>query len=117
MKKIDVSNVRIPGTNLQGGRAIAVGALALYGLLFIVLNDRKLKVDFVFFSLQSNELLALVLILGLGFAAGFIARGRTQPGRVIEAQPPPPPLPALEAATESIQAPEPAGSGRDDAGD
>ena len=112
MRKIDVSNVRIPGTSLQGGRAVAVGALALYGLLFIVLNDRKLKVDFVFFSLQSNELLALVLILGLGFAAGFIARGRTQPGRVIEARPPSPP--ALAAETESIQAPEPSGSGRDD---
>jgi hypothetical protein len=103
MKKIDVSNVRIPGTNLQGGRAVAVAALALYVLLFIALNDRKLKVNFVLFSVQSNELLALIVIVGLGFAAGFIARGRTQPGRIVEARPP-----AIEPETAPAPTPEPA---------
>jgi hypothetical protein len=102
MRKIDVSNVRIPGTSLQGGRAVAVGALALYVLLFIALNDRKLKVDFVLFSVQSNELLALIVIVGLGFAAGFIARGRTQPGNVVQARPP-----AIEAETGAAPAAEP----------
>ena len=87
MRRIDTSNVRIPGTSLQGGRAIAVGALVLYALLFIALNDRKLKVDFVLFSVQSNELLALIVIVGLGFAAGFVARGRTQPRGAVEPQP------------------------------
>jgi hypothetical protein len=102
VRKIDVSNVRIPGTSLQGGRAVAVGALALYALLFIALNDRKLKVDFVLFSVQSNELLALIVIVGLGFAAGFIARGRTQPGTVVQARPP-----AIKPETRAAQAPPP----------
>lgn len=87
MRKIDTSNVRIPGTSLQGNRAIAVGALVLFVLLFIAANDRKLKIDFLIFSVQSNELLALILIAGLGFAAGFIAHSRTLP----PASPPPPP--------------------------
>ena len=115
MKKIDVSNARIPGTSLEGWPAVAVGALALYGLLFIALNDRKLRVDFVFFSLQSNELLALIVILGLGFAAGFIARGRTgtPAGRVIEGRAARP-APALEPDAESLQASEPIGPGEND---
>ncbi len=108
MRKIDVSNARIPGTKLEGGRAIAVAALALYGLLFIVLNDRKLKVDFVLFSVQSNELLALILIAGLGFAAGFIAHGRTQPAKVAQARPP-----AIEPETGPANTPEPAHPGQD----
>jgi hypothetical protein len=109
MRKIDVSNVRIPGTSLQGGRAVAVGVLALYALLFIALNDRKLKVDFVLFSVQSNELLALILIVGLGFAAGFIARGRTQSSNVVQARPP-----AIEADTGPAKAPEPVQPQQDD---
>jgi uncharacterized integral membrane protein len=64
------SRVRIPGTHLEGGRAIAVGALALYILLFIVLNNRRLEVNFVFFKVKSHELLALIVIVLLGFLAG-----------------------------------------------
>jgi len=80
LRKVDVSNVRIPGTQLQGWRAIAVGALALYILVFIVINDRKLEVNFVLFKVRSNELLALVVIAILSFAAGFfLARGRRPP--------------------------------------
>jgi len=106
VKKIDTSNVRIPGTNLQGGRAIAVGVLVLYILLFIAVNDRKLNVDFVFFSVHSNELLGLVVICGLGFAAGFIARDWLRPKqvdpqpRVIEAAPTPSAAQAEEAPRE-----------------
>ena len=110
MRKIDTSNVRIPGTNLQGGRAVAVWALALYALLFIVLNDRKLKVDFVLFSVQSNELLALIVILGLGFAAGFIARGWKRPdGTIVESQ-----AHAIEPEASPAPAPEPAPSAQED---
>ena len=87
MKRIDIASVRIPGTNLQGWRAVAVGGLALYVLVFIALNDRRLEVNFVFFKIRSNELLALVVLVILGFIAGFIMGGRrtrTHPG---EAQP------------------------------
>jgi uncharacterized integral membrane protein len=78
MSRVDVSNIRIPGTNLRGWRAIAVGALALYIALFVALNNRKLEVNFVFFKVRSNELLALVVLVALSFVAGFIigSRGR-----------------------------------------
>lgn len=76
MRKIDTAKVRIPGTNLRGWRAIAVSALALYILLFIILNNRELRVNFVFFETRSNELLSLIVIVILGFAAGFIIGGR-----------------------------------------
>jgi uncharacterized integral membrane protein len=68
--------VRIPGTNVRGWRAIAVGALGLYIVLFIILNNRELRVNFVFFETRSNELLSLIVIVILGFAAGFILGGR-----------------------------------------
>src|SRR5262245_17952090 len=99
--KLDVSKVRIPGTSLQGWPAVGICALGLYILLFIILNDRKLEVDFVFFSVRSNELLALIVILALGFAAGFIVRGRLLPSR--QAASPPPPPPVLEAAPAPAQ--------------
>jgi uncharacterized integral membrane protein len=99
MRKIDTSRVRIPGTNLQGNRAIAVGALILFLLLFIAANDRKLKVDFLIFSVQSNELLALILIAGLGFAAGFLIASRR----------PLPPPPALQPTRPPDDPDEPSG--------
>jgi uncharacterized integral membrane protein len=83
VRRIDVSNMRIPGTNLRGWRAIAVAALALYILLFVVVNNRKLEVNFVFFKIRSNELVALIVIVVLSFVAGFIVGGRrrkTHPG-------------------------------------
>jgi uncharacterized integral membrane protein len=76
VRKIETANVRIPGTNVRGWRAIAVGALGLYIVLFIILNNRQLKVNFVFFETRSNELLSLIVIVILGFAAGFILGGR-----------------------------------------
>ena len=76
MRRIDTAKARIPGTNLRGWRAIAVAALAVYILLFIILNNRELRVNFVFFETRSNELLSLIVIVILGFAAGFIIGGR-----------------------------------------
>jgi ABC-type glucose/galactose transport system permease subunit len=94
LKKLDVSGFRIPGTKIQGGRAVAVAALGLYILLFLILNNRKLRVDFVFFSVQSNELLALLVIVALGFVAGFVVgRRQSQNGS-------PPPPPELESGGE-----------------
>jgi len=79
--------VRIPGTKLEGWRAIVVGVLALYVLLFIILNRRHVEVNFVFLKIRSNELLGLVVILLLGFAAGFIVGGRRQTRRVDQSEP------------------------------
>jgi uncharacterized integral membrane protein len=78
VKSSDISRARIPGTKLEGWRAIAVGILALYVLLFIVLNNHKLDLNFVFFKIHSHELLALIVIMLVGFAAGFIVGGRRQ---------------------------------------
>ena len=78
MKSSDISRARIPGTKLEGWRAIAVGILALYVLLFVVLNNHKLDLNFVFFKVHSHELLALIVIMLIGFAAGFIVGGRRQ---------------------------------------
>jgi hypothetical protein len=79
VKRSELSNIRVPGTSLQGGRAIAVYALALYILVFIALNDKKLQVNFVLFKIQSNELIALILIVALSFAAGFFIARYRQP--------------------------------------
>lgn len=102
VRKIDVSKARIPGTDLQGWPAVAVAGLGLYILLFIIVNDRKLEVDFVLFSVKSNELLALLVILGLGFAAGFIVRGRVRPTSKPLAEPR-----AIEPAPELTSRPRP----------
>ena len=85
LKKVDVSSFRIPGTKVQGWRAVAVAILGLYILLFLILNNRSLEVDFVFFSVKSNELLALVVLVVLSFVAGFVIGRRGMP-----ASPPPP---------------------------
>jgi len=110
MRKIDVSNLRVPGTKLEGWRAVAVGAVALYTLLFLILNNRSLKVDFVFFSVKSNELLALVVIVVLGFLGGYVI-GQRQPRR--PAEPAPRELPPVVEATPAPPPPsrvdEPAG--------
>ena len=96
---MDLSRVRIPGTKLQGWRAIAVALLGLYIVLFILFNDRKLEVHFVFFKLQSNELVALIVLVILSFAAGFIVGGRRQRARTGQQQPEPPEVGTPEAAT------------------
>jgi hypothetical protein len=91
LKNVDISSFRIPGTKVQGWRAVAVAILGLYILLFLILNNRSLKVDFVFFSVKSNELLALAVLVVLGFVAGFVIGRREKP-----ASPPPPKEPPRE---------------------
>jgi len=94
----DTSRVRIPGTKIQGRRAIAVGVLALYILLFVILNNHKLQVNFVFFKVRTHELLGLIVIAALGFAAGFIVRGRRQAAPAKDALPPVPAAPGEDPA-------------------
>ncbi len=88
LKNVDVSSFRIPGTKLQGWRAVAVVILGLYILLFLILNNRSLKVDFVFFSVKSNELLALVVLVVLSFVAGFVVGRRGLPAAPPSKEPP-----------------------------
>jgi len=94
--------MRIPGTKLEGWRAIVVGILALYVLVFIILNRRHVEVNFVFYKVRTNELLGLIVILLLGFAAGFIIGGRRQKTRSGHVQPR-----SLESSTEATAPPGP----------
>jgi uncharacterized integral membrane protein len=107
-KRLDVSGVRIPGTSLEGGRAVAVIAIAIYVFLFVVLNSDRVTVNFVLFKFRTNELLGFLLIFVLGFAAGYIVRGR----RLSRRQQPMDEHPVLDVASRDAL---PAGSGEDGA--
>ena len=52
---------------------VVFAALALYALLLVILNDDKVEVSFVFFTAEISLLVLIVLCLGLGFAAGYLA--------------------------------------------
>ena len=52
---------------------VLFGALAVYAVLLVVLNDDKVDVSFVFFTAEISLLVLVVLCLGVGFAAGYLA--------------------------------------------
>jgi uncharacterized integral membrane protein len=54
-------------------RLILLGLLALYVLLFIILNSGSVSVSFVFFSTRISLIVGLVLAIVLGFAGGYLA--------------------------------------------
>ncbi|HZT91434.1 MAG TPA: lipopolysaccharide assembly protein LapA domain-containing protein [Gaiellaceae bacterium] len=51
-------------------RLIVVGAVAIYMLLFIVLNTHRVKISFVFVSTRVPVVLAIVVALVLGIVLG-----------------------------------------------
>lgn len=53
-------------------RLIAFGALALYGLLLVVLNTEQVHVEFVFWDAEASLVVVLLLALAIGFLAGFL---------------------------------------------
>ena len=80
---LELPHSRDEASGLAGRRRAILG---LYILLFLILNNRSLEVDFVFFSVKSNELLALVVLVVLSFVAGFVigrrgCRRRRRPRR------------------------------------
>jgi uncharacterized integral membrane protein len=79
-KRSRVEDFHVPGTNLRGGRAIAVVVLVVYLVLFVLLNTRRVQVNFVFFKLHSHVLIAFALVAVLGFLAGYFVRGRRASG-------------------------------------
>jgi uncharacterized integral membrane protein len=52
---------------------VVFAVLALYALLLVILNDDKVDVSFVFFTAEISLLVLIVLCLGLGFVAGYLA--------------------------------------------
>jgi uncharacterized integral membrane protein len=47
-------------------------AIALYALLFLVLNDKKQSVDFVFFTVNTRLIWLILLSMALGAALALI---------------------------------------------
>jgi len=50
----------------------AIGLVALYALLFIVLNTRRAKVSFVFASTKISVIWVILLSLAVGFVLGVL---------------------------------------------
>jgi hypothetical protein len=55
---------------------VILAAVGLYALLFVVLNDDKVEINFVLFSHRTSVWVALLVAAGLGFAAGYLVRHR-----------------------------------------
>jgi hypothetical protein len=77
-KRQGLDGFRIPGTSIEGGRAVLVSVVALYMILFVALNTGRVQINFVFFKARANILLGLIVIAALGFVVGFIVRGRRE---------------------------------------
>jgi uncharacterized integral membrane protein len=57
-------------------RLVAIGALALYGVLFVILNSHNVSISFVFFDTHVPVLVALLLAGGIGVGAGWMLADR-----------------------------------------
>ena len=57
-------------------RLVAIGALVLYGVLFVILNSHNVSISFVFFSTRVPVLVALLLAVGIGVGAGWLLANR-----------------------------------------
>jgi uncharacterized integral membrane protein len=71
----------------QGGipwRMIGFGVLALYGVLLVILNSGEVELHFVFWSTKASLVILLLIVLAVGFLAGFLfdtVRGRRKSRR------------------------------------
>jgi hypothetical protein len=62
---------------------IGFGVLAAYAVLIVLVNREEVDISFVFFSTRISKLVLILLVLGIGFAAGFLFdrwRERRKPG-------------------------------------
>jgi uncharacterized integral membrane protein len=48
--------------------------LLVYAVLFVVLNSDEVKLNFVFVSARISLVVAIVLVLAIGFVAGYLVR-------------------------------------------
>jgi uncharacterized integral membrane protein len=53
----------------------AIVVVGIYALLFVVLNTRHVKVDFVFVSTRVSLIWVILLSLAAGFLLGVLATG------------------------------------------
>jgi uncharacterized integral membrane protein len=84
-KRNSLQEFHVPGTKLEGWAAVLVVLLGIYLVLFVVLNTRRVEINFVFFKLRSHMLLAFALAIVLGFLVGYFFRGRREPAKAVDA--------------------------------
>ena len=53
-------------------RLIAIGAIGLYALVFVVLNTHRVKISFVFASTRVSVIWVILLSLGVGVVLGVL---------------------------------------------
>ena len=53
-------------------RRIAIGLIAIYGVVLVFLNLHRTDVNFVFFSTTAPLFVLIVLALAVGFALGWL---------------------------------------------
>ena len=51
---------------------IVFAVVGIYALLLVILNDEKVKVNFVLFSTSIRKLVLIILCLVLGFVGGLL---------------------------------------------
>ena len=61
-------------------RLIVIGAVAVYAMLFVVLNTRRVKVSFVFVSTRVSLIWVILLSLAVGLVLGVLPRSYTAAG-------------------------------------
>jgi uncharacterized integral membrane protein len=57
-------------------RLAAIGALVLFGVLFVILNSHNVSISFVFFDTHVPVLVALLVAAGIGVGAGWLLADR-----------------------------------------
>ena len=61
-----------PAKRERNWTLIVFAVVGVYALLLVILNDEKVKVDFVFFSASIRKLVLIILCLALGFVGGLL---------------------------------------------
>lgn len=61
-----------PGSRSFPWKLVLWGAIALYALAFLLLNDKKQTVDFVFFTVNTRLIWLILLSMALGAALALV---------------------------------------------
>lgn len=61
-----------PGPRAFPWKLVLWGAIAVYALAFLLLNDKKQTVDFVFFTVNTRLIWLILLSMALGAALALV---------------------------------------------
>ena len=65
----------------EQARRVVLALVAVYVVVFVVLNTNRVKINFVFTTVRTWTLVALAVVAALSFGAGYLVRGRRMRGR------------------------------------